>query len=244
MNTTACAAVVAPGLSPSTSAASSRPHLDKKPGVVTALVFLALLVVGLAYTAMSLVNDVGDAGVRTTSYTPYVLLGIALLIALGFEFVNGFHDTANVVATVIYTHSLPPNVAVLWSAKAAPAASPADPRKALSEFVRTKALAPDVVPALAAVTGSIGAQIKEHGTLARVPAEAVANVRNDMYLASEAIRFLEKGDGAGLDADAKKNLKAFKSEIDDATKFIPLWVKVAVAIALASARWSAGSASS
>lgn len=40
---------------------------------------------------------------------------MALLIALGFEFVNGFHDTANAVATVIYTHSLPPNVAVVWS---------------------------------------------------------------------------------------------------------------------------------
>jgi PiT family inorganic phosphate transporter len=38
-----------------------------------------------------------------------------LLIALGFEFVNGFHDTANAVATVIYTHSLPAEVAVLWS---------------------------------------------------------------------------------------------------------------------------------
>ena len=43
------------------------------------------------------------------------LLGLALLIALGFEFVNGFHDTANAVATVIYTHSLEPNIAVVWS---------------------------------------------------------------------------------------------------------------------------------
>src|SRR5262249_53413500 len=43
------------------------------------------------------------------------LLGVALLIALGFEFVNGFHDTANAVATVIYTHSMPPLVAVVWS---------------------------------------------------------------------------------------------------------------------------------
>jgi phosphate/sulfate permease len=34
---------------------------------------------------------------------------------LGFEFVNGFHDTANAVATVIYTHSLEPNIAVVWS---------------------------------------------------------------------------------------------------------------------------------
>ena len=44
-----------------------------------------------------------------------MLLGLALLIALGFEFVNGFHDTANAVATVIYTNSLPPQIAVVWS---------------------------------------------------------------------------------------------------------------------------------
>jgi PiT family inorganic phosphate transporter len=43
------------------------------------------------------------------------LLGVCLLIALGFEFVNGFHDTANAVATVIYTKSLKPGVAVVWS---------------------------------------------------------------------------------------------------------------------------------
>ncbi len=36
-------------------------------------------------------------------------------MALSFEFVNGFHDTANAVATVIYTHTLKPNVAVVWS---------------------------------------------------------------------------------------------------------------------------------
>ncbi len=46
---------------------------------------------------------------------PFLLLGLALLIALGFEFVNGFHDTANAVATVIYTHSLEPHMAVAWS---------------------------------------------------------------------------------------------------------------------------------
>src|SRR5262249_7394583 len=40
---------------------------------------------------------------------------VALFVALGFEFVNGFHDTANAVATVIYTHSLPPHFAVVWS---------------------------------------------------------------------------------------------------------------------------------
>src|SRR5262245_39401699 len=42
-------------------------------------------------------------------------LALALLLALGFEFVNGFHDTANAVATVIYTRSLRPTIAVIWS---------------------------------------------------------------------------------------------------------------------------------
>ena len=40
---------------------------------------------------------------------------VALLLALSFEVVNGFHDTANAVATVIYTHSLTPTQAVVWS---------------------------------------------------------------------------------------------------------------------------------
>jgi len=44
-----------------------------------------------------------------------LFLLLALVMALSFEFVNGFHDTANAVATVIYTHSLRPSVAVVWS---------------------------------------------------------------------------------------------------------------------------------
>ncbi len=44
-----------------------------------------------------------------------ILLLACIFIAFGFEFVNGFHDTANAVATVIYTHSLPPRVAVVLS---------------------------------------------------------------------------------------------------------------------------------
>jgi PiT family inorganic phosphate transporter len=45
-----------------------------------------------------------------------LLLGLCLLAACAFEFVNGFHDTANAVATVIYTNALRPWVAVVWSA--------------------------------------------------------------------------------------------------------------------------------
>jgi PiT family inorganic phosphate transporter len=65
--------------------------------------------------AYSIYSDVGESGAKVTSYAPFLLLFVALLIALGFEFVNGFHDTANAVATVIYTRSLPANFAVVWS---------------------------------------------------------------------------------------------------------------------------------
>jgi PiT family inorganic phosphate transporter len=76
-------------------------------------VFLLALTVGLCYIAFHVASDL-DA-VTVTSVWPYLLLALALFIALGFEFVNGFHDTANAVATVIYTHSLEPDIAVVWS---------------------------------------------------------------------------------------------------------------------------------
>jgi PiT family inorganic phosphate transporter len=419
---------------------SSRPHLDSTFNPLTLSIFIGLLGAGLLFAGYSLFSDVKDAGqTPATTYLPFVLLGVALLIALGFEFVNGFHDTANAVATVIYTHSLPPTFAVIWSGvfnflgvlvssgavafgiisllpvelilqvgssagfamvfalliaaiiwnlgtwwlglpassshtligsiigvgvanalmhgrdgtsgvdwaqatkvgyslllsplvgfacaallllllralvknrelyeeprgkkpppvwirsllvltctgvsfahgsndgqkgmglimlilvgtvpisyalnrampadqmtqfvavaqvtqqaleKAAPGAAPTDPRLTLSEYVRTKEIKPEVLPALGAIIGNIGAQVKEHGSLSKVPAAAVANVRNDMYITSEAIRFLDKSGKLAVDADTKSNLKAFKQLIDRATKFIPLWVKVAVAIAL------------
>jgi len=408
---------------------------------VTKVLFVALLATGILYSAWSLRADVTSAGPVTTSWLPYILLGVALLIALGFEFVNGFHDTANAVATVIYTNSMPANVAVVWSgcfnflgvllssgavafgiisllpvelilqvgtasgfamvfalliaailwnlgtwwlglpassshtmigsilgvgvanammhgrdgtsgvdwgqatkvgyslllsplvgffcaallllalralvrnrelyeapqgktpppwyirtvliltctgvsfahgsndgqkgmglimlilvgtvpmAYALNRAMPAEQvtqfvavsqvtqqslsrytdrlpalqepaRSTLETYVRTRVLTPAVVPALATLAGEIGNAVREHGSLAKVPAEAVANVRNDMYLASEAMRHLDKETAVNFDQDTRANLKEFKHQLDDATKFIPLWVKVAVAIAL------------
>ncbi|HEY2901044.1 MAG TPA: inorganic phosphate transporter [Polyangia bacterium] len=83
------------------------------PGRVGVIVFLIALVIGLGYVGSQILGDLAE--VRMGSVMPYVLLGVALLVALAFEFVNGFHDTANAVATVIYTHSLSPHVAVVWS---------------------------------------------------------------------------------------------------------------------------------
>ena len=424
------------------SNSTARPSLDKKPGIMTMAIFVGLLLIGFMYTGFSLMHDVTDTGAKTTTWLPFVLLGLALVIALGFEFVNGFHDTANAVATVIYTHSLPANFAVIWSGifnflgvlvssgavafgiisllpvelilqvgsgagfamvfalliaailwnlgtwllglpassshtligsiigvgvanalmhgrdgtsgvdwaqatkigyslllsplvgfvfaallllalkafvkskelyrepkgnkppplwiralliltctgvsfahgsndgqkgmglimlilvgtvpmayalnrampvdqmtqfvavaqvtqqslaqstSIAPPASNDAARQKLTEYVRTKTVTPELIPALAAMTGNIGEQVKSHGTFAEVPAEQVGNVRNDMYLASEAIRLLEKDSSVTFNSDTKANVTAFKKEIDSATKFIPLWVKVAVAIAL------------
>ncbi|MGJ7611997.1 MULTISPECIES: inorganic phosphate transporter [unclassified Variovorax] len=428
---------------PQAPGAAHRPKLDAKPGPVTLITFVGLLAAGLLFTAWSLVGDVTASGAPVTTWVPYILLGVALLIALGFEFVNGFHDTANAVATVIYTHSLPPNFAVVWSGffnflgvlvssgavafgiiallpvelilqvgsvagfamvfalliaaiiwnlgtwwlglpassshtligsiigvgvanalmhgrdgtsgvdwvqatkvgyslllsplvgfgcaallllalrafvknralyeepkgsepppwwirglliltctgvsfahgsndgqkgmglimlilvgtvpmayalnrampadetikfvavaemaqntlsrgvpTSLPALQPAAARDTLSTYVRTREFTQAVVPALAATAGSIGEQVRKHGSLAAVPAEAVANVRNDMYLASEAIRHLDKSGAAKFDAETKMRVNAFREELDSATRFIPLWVKVAVAIAL------------
>ncbi|MCO7627082.1 inorganic phosphate transporter [Pseudomonas fluorescens] len=422
-----------------TSAQGGRPALDKKPGPFTYVVFFAVLAMGMLFTAYSLMHDMHELGTTVTTWTPFLLLGVALLIALGFEFVNGFHDTANAVATVIYTHSLPPNVAVVWSGffnflgvllssgavafgiiallpvelilqvgssagfamifalliaailwnlgtwwlglpassshtligsiigvgvanalmhgrdgtsgvdwaqatkigyalllsplvgfgcaallllamrafiknralykapegnnpppwwirglliatctgvsfahgsndgqkgmglimlilvgtlpmayalnrtmpadqalqfaavaevtqqalvKNTPLPAPADPRPVLSDYVRSKQATPQLIPALAALTGHIGAEVKGYGSLSKVPAEAMGNVRNDMYLASESIRLMDKNKVGNFDADTTDKLQLFKQQIDNATRFIPLWVKIAVAIAL------------
>src|SRR5581483_6312757 len=105
------AAAAAPA--PAHSTKTVHEKLARNPGKIGMAIFGVALVIGLIYTVISLGHDLQAE--RGTSVFPYLLLGVALLVALGFEFVNGFHDTANAVATVIYTHSLEPHVAVTWS---------------------------------------------------------------------------------------------------------------------------------
>src|SRR6185436_17843277 len=95
--------------------APERPKLDHGFDARTALAFFSVLALALFFVAYSLYVDITESGAQPTSWLPFLLLGVALFIALGFEFVNGFHDTANAVATVIYTHSMPAPVAVVWS---------------------------------------------------------------------------------------------------------------------------------
>jgi PiT family inorganic phosphate transporter len=420
--------------------AEGRPDLDQGMGRVGTFAFFGLLAAGLAFVAYSVSQDLAGAGVSGLATGAIMLLGIALLVALGFEFVNGFHDTANAVATVIYTHALPPTVAVVWAGlwnflgvlfasgavafgiisllpvelilqadagagfamvfallvaaviwnvgtwwlglpassshtligsiigvgvanqlmnygqgtsgvdwgkaqeigmsllispimgfvaaaalllilksvvkapalyqapvgKAppplwirslliftctlvsffhgsndgqkgmglvmliligvAPAAyainrniTPAemasfeatatkastavraqgkgivvvDPAlETVKTYLQTRKLTPQTLPAVATLMDTIGQESSHFGTVEAIPDDKIKDLRGTMYLTSEALRVLKKSGNLKLDADGETAVKTFKSGIDGATRFIPTWVKIAIAIAL------------
>ena len=417
-----------------------KPHLNQPVDPRFALGILAVLALGLFYMAYSIRSDITDAGGGPTTILPFILLGVALLIALGFEFVNGFHDTANAVATVIYTHALPAQVAVVWSgcwnllgvlastgavafgvvsllpvelilqvgsaagyamvfallisaiiwnlgtwwmgipassshtligsivgvgvanaiirgqngtagvdwdqvtkvgeallfsplfgfalsallllamkavirvpelytapttnkppspwirglliltctlvsffhgsndgqkgmglimliligvaptayalnrappeghaaqfisaahtaskiveAHGAGYAITGDPRPAVTDYIHAHVISEGTYPSLAVLTKQISDSVEQYGSVAKTPLDKVQNLRNDMYLASEAFRVLTKDKESELSAAEKGQIADFKKQLDSATKFIPLWVKICVAIAL------------
>jgi inorganic phosphate transporter, PiT family len=416
------------------------PDLDRGQHPLTAIILMGILAAGLLFVAYSIYADLDATGAPVTSYAPFILLFVALLIALGFEFVNGFHDTANAVATVIYTRSLPAHIAVVWSgmfnlvgvllssgavafgivsllpvelilqvgssagfamvfalliaaiiwnvgtwyfglpassshtligsiigvgitnallhgrdgtsgvdwtkateigyallasplfgfalaaillmllravvripalyaepqgdqpppwwirgililtctlvsffhgsndgqkgmglimliligtvptayalnralppsgmeqfrsssaaasdviaAKAAGYSVLGNPRPAVTVYVAQHKINEGTYPSLAVLVRDIATQVTQYGSIARMPADVVGNTRNDMYLVSEAIRFLMKDKESDLSKEDVAKLNAYKGSLDSATRFIPYWVKIAVAIAL------------
>jgi PiT family inorganic phosphate transporter len=107
-----------------------------------------------------------------------------------------------------------------------------NPRPAVTNYVAAHEINEGTYPSLAVLVRDISQQVTQYGSLAKVPADAVGNTRNDMYLASEAIRFLMKDKESELSAADVAVLNTYKGTLDAATKFIPTWVKIAVAIAL------------
>jgi PiT family inorganic phosphate transporter len=422
-------------------AAPASPLVSHKSNPWFNVLAAVVVVGGIIYAGYHLAQDLSV--VRDTRAYPYILLGIALLIALGFEFVNGFHDTANAVATVIYTNSLSPNLAVIWSGffnflgvlvssgavafgivsllpvelilqvgsgagfamvfalllaailwnlgtwyfglpsssshtligsiigvglmnqlmatsasgtsgvdwgqatkigetllvspligfsaawllltvlkatikipalykephgdtpppfwirglliltctgvsffhggndgqkgmglimliligtvptayalnrtmheadvaqfvsvsaqaqtalshygSATPPQDTNDARAAAMEVVRNRKISGEGVAALSVLAGSVSTQVGEYHSMANVPAGSMVNIRNDMYVVSEGLRFLSKDTSLNVTNADKSVLAAYKKELDHSTKFIPTWVKVAVAIAL------------
>jgi inorganic phosphate transporter, PiT family len=100
-------------MAPSVSSHTLEAKIRARLGKIGLAIFAVVLLIGAVYALSNLVSDLEHAPL--TSVMALVLLGVALFTALGFEFVNGFHDTANAVATVIYTHALEPHIAVVWS---------------------------------------------------------------------------------------------------------------------------------
>jgi PiT family inorganic phosphate transporter len=105
-------------------------------------------------------------------------------------------------------------------------------RKVVGEGLRAKDLnRPEVYGALAVLSRDIATQVKDYGAIKHVPAEATPNMRNDMYLAADAIRLLPKA-GAKFTDDETAILHSYQSALNAGTRFIPNWVKVTVAVAL------------
>jgi len=107
-----------------------------------------------------------------------------------------------------------------------------DPRGDLSDYIRTRQFNDHTMLALRQCINEIGSEVKEFKSLRNVPAERMGNLRNDMYVVSEALRIVQKSSQPEFSLDERKVLGNYKQHIDLATKFIPSWVKIVVALAL------------
>src|ERR1700728_2645773 len=110
--------------------------------------------------------------------------------------------------------------------------APANPHEAALDLVRARAVTPQGVSALSALAGSISTRVNQYHSLDKVPAGSMVNIRNDMYLVSEGLRFMTKDKSLNVSQADQTVLGSYKTQLDHSTKFIPTWVKVAVAIAL------------
>jgi PiT family inorganic phosphate transporter len=114
----------------------------------------------------------------------------------------------------------------------APSAVVGDAHEDVTDYVRTKDFTPNTMLALRTLVSDIGNETALFGELSKVPNDRVRNFRNDMYLTSEALRLMQKNKQGGISAADWNVLANYKKHIDLSTRFIPTWVKVAVAIAL------------
>ena len=110
--------------------------------------------------------------------------------------------------------------------------SAAAARATVGDFLKDKVYAPSIVPALSTLTRDLAGRLDQAGTIRDLPASQTRNARNDMYMLSESLRILDREKGFVVDADQKAVLKTYRGKLDEATKYIPTWVKIVVAVAL------------
>jgi PiT family inorganic phosphate transporter len=181
----------------------------------------ALLV--LTCTGVSFAHGSND-GQKGMGLIMLILIGTvptayALNHALTFQdsqdFIAVTHDAANVLDKYVK-----PNGVI------------ADPRDDVKDYVRTREYTPNTMLALRNLVNDIGNETASFKELAQLPEDRVRNFRNDMYLISESLRLMKKTGSPNILATDWKVLDNYKKHVDQATKFIPTWVKVAVALAL------------
>jgi PiT family inorganic phosphate transporter len=186
---------------------------------------------------------------------PWWIRGLLILTCTGVSFAHGSNDgqkgmglimlilIGTVPTTYALNRSLPDSFAAEFQkisaaaekvidSKAAGYDVLGDPRPAVTLYVAQHHISEGTFPSLAVLVRQIADELSHYGSLAKLPSAAVANTRNDMYLASEALRLLIKDKAADLSAENIAALTAYKKALDTGTKFIPTWVKVAVAISL------------
>jgi PiT family inorganic phosphate transporter len=107
-----------------------------------------------------------------------------------------------------------------------------DPRDDVVDYIRTREFKPTTMLALRSLVNEIGDESALYKELAQVPSDKVRNFRNDLYMVDEAVRLMQKSGRPKFAVGDLATLMSYKKQADNATKFIPTWVKVAVAIAL------------
>jgi len=186
---------------------------------------------------------------------PLWIRGLLILTCTGVSFAHGSNDGQKgmglimliLIGTVPTAYALNralPDSQIAVFEKASAAASAVisakgaghsiigDPRPAVTKYVSEHQLNEGTYPSLSVLVKDIADQVQRYGSLNKVPSDLVGNTRNDMYLTSEAIRFLMKDKANDLNKEEVATLNAYKGSLDSATKFIPNWVKIAVALAL------------
>jgi PiT family inorganic phosphate transporter len=186
---------------------------------------------------------------------PWWIRGLLILTCTGVSFAHGSNDGQKgmglimliLIGTVPTTYALnrtmPASQMAEFSKNSAAAAQVVEgkaagysvlgnPRPAVTLYVAQHQITEGTYPSLAALIRDIDRQVKQYGTFDKIPQDQVGNTRNDMYLVSEALRLLVKDKENDLTGEQIAILNAYKKSLDNSTKFIPTWVKVAVAIAL------------
>jgi len=143
------------------------PDLDTKPHGSVGIIFIGLLVAGLGYAIQGLTHDISTAGAPPLATAAFLLLGPALLIALGFEFVNGLHDTANALNRALPERSTPAfvqgnqKVEQPFTGRAQGETVPVEPaRGQVTAELQAKSFdKPAVFAALSSVAHDMGAQV-------------------------------------------------------------------------------------